>query len=229
MKNTKLQQHLLSSSNEKSDIDLAMNEWICDEISIYQPSMCPCGHKIIERCRIRNVINNNVSYVGSTCINQFKEFNTKSGFRILWKLKKHNHLSHQMLNSLEQQNKMSESEVLFYKQIQSGGFSCSDETKKWLDYIHNRIVDLTGTIPSNQYVLPTDVFLFLESDEGNKKSKDAKSELIEMSYLTNPLTTEEINRFEYLRKTPPNWISPTSNCYDAITTLREIMKKRTGE
>lgn len=69
----KLQKHIFSLSEEKEDWDVACNEWefVRDEF-IEFGDRCPCRVIIHYREHIRNLINGNMTFVGSTCVKKFR-------------------------------------------------------------------------------------------------------------------------------------------------------------
>jgi hypothetical protein len=57
--------------SEAKDWESAKKEWKLQRIS-YGIETCLCGHHpIIERCYMRNIINNNLILIGNCCLKQF--------------------------------------------------------------------------------------------------------------------------------------------------------------
>jgi len=66
-----LKNHILPLSNSK-DFNTAKNEWELIDVEIQEDlDNCPCGKTIKELCYIKNKLNDNKTYVGNVCVNQF--------------------------------------------------------------------------------------------------------------------------------------------------------------
>jgi len=66
-----LKTHILSLS-ESSNFHVAKNEWKLVDVELHDDwDNCPCGKSIKELCFIENQRNENRTYVGNVCVNQF--------------------------------------------------------------------------------------------------------------------------------------------------------------
>ncbi len=70
-----LQREILALSQEK-EWDRACLEWMLERMSLSQAGECICKHSVRYDFWIRNVENNNLTHVGSSCIRQFMKGNS---------------------------------------------------------------------------------------------------------------------------------------------------------
>ena len=75
-----LKNHIIPLS-EASDFDNAKLEWHLERIEVSDDfDHCPCGKEIKEHCYLRNIQNNNETYVGNVCVSRFIGLDTGNLF-----------------------------------------------------------------------------------------------------------------------------------------------------
>jgi len=73
-----LQTHILALSTS-DNWTLARQEWVFSAATYHLTyTNCPCGVQIREMCYIHNIENNNETYIGNVCVNQFMSISVEN-------------------------------------------------------------------------------------------------------------------------------------------------------
>jgi hypothetical protein len=74
---------VLKYSEEKEDVEVAVDEWYSTKIVTGEESKCICSHDIEIKNYVKNRYNNNVLRIGSECINKFMGSEVKTDIKVM--------------------------------------------------------------------------------------------------------------------------------------------------
>lgn len=140
----KLKEHILPLSNSP-DFYSAKNEWKLVGVEIQEDwDNCPCGQAIKELCYIQNQFNQNKTYVGNVCVNQFIGIQTGNLFAGLKRIAKDYaaNANEDLILHAYQLGYIFEKEYQFLMQTRRKR-KLSEKQLAWKEKINRRIVNQT--------------------------------------------------------------------------------------
>lgn len=139
-----LKRHILPLSNS-DEFHSAKNEWKLVDIEIQEDwDSCPCGKEIKELCYIKNQLNENKTYVGNVCVNQFIGIKTGNLFAGLKRIAKDTsaNANEDLIMHSYNLGYIYESEYKFLMDTKRKR-NLSEKQKSWKEKINRRIVNKT--------------------------------------------------------------------------------------